>query len=246
MISKEYENNTMLLTIDRAAQRNALSIEMYDALRVGVQQAHDDPNCHSVIITGSGGNFTSGNDIKDFQRPRPSGDSAGLAFLRTLANVDVAVIAAVEGHAIGIGCTLLQHCDFVYADDTATFSLPFISLALCPEGGSSLILEQLAGRRKAAQWLMLGEKFDVQEALEAGFVTAVSERGRTLADARKTADTLASKPIKALRVTKNMLREPGRPALMDAFDNERDQFKERLNSDEAQAIFKGFFDRKKG
>src|SRR5690606_12173208 len=103
---------------------------------------------------GSGDHFTAGNDLKDFQRPRPAGDSAALAFLRTMANSDVAVIAAVQGYAIGIGATMLQHCDFVYADRTATFKMPFISLALCPEGGSSLLLEQIAGRRKAAQWLM--------------------------------------------------------------------------------------------
>lgn len=245
MIIKEYKNSTLVLTINRPAQRNALSIEMYDALRTGVQQAHDDPNCHSVIMTGSEGSFTAGNDLKAFQQPRPSGDSAALKFLRTLANVDVAIIAAVEGHAIGIGCTLLQHCDFVYADDTATFSLPFVSLALCPEGGSSLILERIVGRRKAAQWLMMGEKFGAQEAFEAGLVTAVSEHGQALADAHKAADTLATKPIQALRMTKSILREPGRPALMAAFDNERDCFNERLKSDEAQQIFKRFFDRNK-
>lgn len=245
MIRSEYENGGLILTIDRAPQRNALSIEMYEQLRAGLQQAHDNPECHSVIITGAGGNFTAGNDLKDFQRPRPTGDSAALAFLRTLASVDVAVIAAVEGHAVGIGTTLLQHCDFVYADDTATFSLPFISLALCPEGGSSVLLERIAGRRKAAQWLMLGERFGAQEAYEAGLLTAISERGQALADARATAASLSEKSIEALRLTKQMLREPGRAELMAAFDNERDRFNERLQSDQAQAIFKRFFERSK-
>lgn len=245
MIRCEYHHGGMILTMDRARQRNALSIEMYEQLRTGLQQAHDDPDCHSVIITGSGGNFTAGNDIKDFQRPRPVGDSAALAFLRTLASVDVAVIAAVEGHAVGIGTTLLQHCDFVYADETASFSLPFISLALCPEGGSSLLLERIAGRRKAAQWLMLGERFGAREAHEAGLLTAISEQGRALDDAKATAAALAEKPLDALRLTKRMLREPGRAELMAAFDNERDRFNERLRSDSAQAIFQRFFERSK-
>lgn len=244
MIRSENYQGGLILTIDRATQRNALSIEMYDQLRAGLQQAHDDPACHSVIITGTDGVFTAGNDLKDFQRPRPEGDSAALAFLRTLANVDVAVIAAVEGHAVGIGTTLLQHCDFVYADPSATFSLPFISLALCPEGGASLLLERIAGRRKAAQWLMLGERFGAQEAYAAGLVSAISEPGGTLTDAKATAAALAEKPIAALRMTKRMMREPGRPQLMAAFDKERDHFNERLRSEEAQAIFKRFFERR--
>ncbi len=141
MIRSARENGGLVLTIDRVPQRNALSVEMYDQLRAGLLAAHDDPACHSVIIAGAGGHFTAGNDLHDFQRTRPCGDSVALAFLRTLASVDVAVIAAVEGYAIGVGCTLLLHCDFLHADDTAVFSLPFVSLALCPEGGSSVLLE---------------------------------------------------------------------------------------------------------
>lgn len=244
MIRREFDAGTMVLTLDRPAQRNALSIEMYDDLRAGLDEANDDPRCHAVIITGSGGSFTAGNDLRDFQRPRRDGDSPALAFLRTLANVDVAVIAAVEGHAVGVGTTLLQHCDFVHADDTAVFSLPFISLALCPEGGSSLLLEQIAGRRKTAQWLMLGNQFDAQDALEGGLVTSVCPCGQALAEARRTAAVLATKPLQALRLTKRMLREPGRPALMAAMDAERERFGERLASSEAQALFKRFFERK--
>src|SRR5690606_11236016 len=119
----------------------------------------------------------------------------------------------------------------------------FISLALCPEGGSSILLERIAGRRNAAKWLMLGEKFAAQEALDAGLISALSARGSALEDARQTAAKLAAKPIDALRLTKHMLREPGRAALMQAFDNERDRFNERLKSEEAQQIFQQFFKR---
>ena len=243
MIRSDFEDGTLLLTIDRVAQRNALNNAMYDQLREGVQQANDNPACHSVIIAGAGGNFTAGNDLKEFQGERPVGDSSALALLRTLALSDVTVIAAVEGYAIGIGATMLQHCDFVYADETAIFSLPFISMALCPEGGSSLLLERIAGRRKAAKWLLLGDGFDAREALEAGLLTEISEKGRVLQDARRTAAALRGKPIQALRLTKRMLREPGRAELMATFDRERENFNERLKCDEAQEIFRRFFRR---
>ncbi|MFT0851567.1 enoyl-CoA hydratase-related protein [Achromobacter sp. F4_2707] len=245
MIRSEYHNHGLVLTIDRAEQRNALSVEMYGQLQAGLQQAHDNPDCHSVIIRGSGGVFTAGNDLKDFQQPRQGGDSAGLSFLRTLISIDVPVIAAVEGYAIGIGATLLQHCDFVYADDSAFFSLPFVSMGLCPEGGSSQILERIAGRRKASEWLLLGERFTAREAAEAGLLTALSEPGQTMADARATAAKLAEKPVQALRLTKRMLREPGRAELMAVLDSERELFRERLNSEEAQQVFRNFFERSK-
>lgn len=246
MIRSEYSGQRLLLTIDRIEQRNALSTSMYQQLQAGVQEAHDNPDCRAVIITGAGGHFTAGNDLKDFQQPRGDGDSPALAFLRTLISVDVPVIAAVQGYAIGIGTTLLQHCDFVYADESASFSLPFVSLALCPEGGSSQLLERIAGRRKATEWLLLGERFSAREAADAGLLTRLSAPGQALADAQATADTLAQKPAQALRLTKRMLREPGRAELMAVLDSERKHFQERLNSDEAQAVFRRFFEGKKG
>ncbi|MYN13490.1 enoyl-CoA hydratase [Pusillimonas sp. TS35] len=244
MIEARIENGGMVLTINRPAQRNALSTTMYNQLRDGLQAANDNTSCHSVIITGAGGHFTAGNDLADFQRVRTlDEDSPALSFLRTLASVDVPVIAAVEGVAVGVGVTMLQHCDFVFADSTAMFSLPFVSLGLCPEGGSSILLEQIAGRRKAAQWLMQAQRFDAREALEADLITAVSPGGKALDDAREAAASLAAKPLEAVRLTKRMLREPGRPALMQAFDTERKLFGERLASEEAQAAFKRFFER---
>ncbi|NYT77038.1 enoyl-CoA hydratase/isomerase family protein [Alcaligenaceae bacterium] len=243
MIDTKYENGAMVLTINRPKQRNALSTDMYLQLSEGLQAAHDNPECCSVIITGAGDHFTAGNDLADFQRQRVPGDSPALTFLRTLASVDVPVIAAVQGYAVGVGVTMLQHCDFVYADSTAVFSLPFVTLGLCPEGGSSILLERLVGPRKAAQWLLQAKRFDAAEALDAGLLTAISENGQTLADAQQAAAVLGKQPVAALRLSKNMLREPGRLALMQAFDIERDRFQERLKSDEAQAAFKRFFER---
>lgn len=243
MIETQYENGGMILTINRPRQRNALSADMYLQLSESLKAAHNDAACHSVILTGAGGHFTAGNDLADFQRQRQPGDSPALTFLRTLASVDVPVLAAVQGYAVGVGVTMLQHCDFVYADDSAVFSLPFVSLGLCPEGGSSILLERIAGRRKAAQWLLQAKRFDAHEALDAGLLTALSENDQALADAQEAAAALARQPVAALRLSKRMLREPGRPALMQAFDTERDLFHERLGSEEAQAAFKRFFER---
>lgn len=233
------------LTINRPERRNALTNAMYKELDMALQAAQADTECRSVLITGAGGTFTSGNDLAEFQSTRGMADSPALAFLRTLANIDVPVIAAVEGQAIGVGVTLLQHCDFVYAGDSATFRMPFVSLGLCPEGGSSLLMAQLVGSRRAAQWLLLGTPFSAAQAHDSGFITAVSPAGRALDDARSTASALAGQPAQALRVSKQLLHAGGRHALNTAFDMERDKFSERLQSTEAQSAFTAFFERKK-
>ncbi|PLC50487.1 enoyl-CoA hydratase [Pollutimonas subterranea] len=244
MIVSRLEGSCMTLTINRPERRNALTGSMYQALDQGLQAAQADPACHAVILTGAGDCFTAGNDLSEFQATRSLTDSPALAFLRTLANVDVPVIAAVEGHAVGVGVTLLQHCDFVYAGETAQFSMPFVSLGLCPEGGSSTLLAQLVGARRASDWLLLGRQFDAAEAYESGFITAVSPPGHALNEAQAAADVLGRQPAEALRISKRMLREPGRAELMRTFDKERDLFTERLKSEEAQAAFRLFFDRK--
>ncbi len=245
MIVSSVEGSCTILAIDRPAQRNALTGAMYQALDQGLRQAQADPGCHAVILTGGSDCFTAGNDLGEFQgADRGISDSPALAFLRTLAAIDVPVIAAVEGNAVGIGVTLLQHCDFVYAGDTAKFVMPFVSLGLCPEGGSSTLMAQLVGARRAAEWLLLGKPFGAAEALESGFITAIAPAGLALTQARTVAAALDKQPGQALRISKRMLREPGRAALMHTFDTERDLFAQRLKSEEAQAAFRRFFDKK--
>ncbi len=245
MIVSSLDGRCLTLTIDRPERRNALTGAMYQALDQGLQKAQADPGCRAVILTGAGDCFTAGNDLSEFQAARRGiADSPALAFLRTLANIDVPVIAAVEGHAIGVGATLLQHCDFVYAGETALFSMPFVSLGLCPEGGSSTLLGQLVGARRAAEWLLLGQPFSAAQAWDSGFITGVAPAGQALSLARATAAALDKQPAQALRISKRMLREPGRADLMRSFDKERDLFSERLQSDEAQAAFRRFFERK--
>ncbi|OZI47434.1 enoyl-CoA hydratase [Bordetella genomosp. 5] len=236
----------LTLTINRPEARNALDRAAYDALTQGLTDAAADPGVAAVILTGAGGHFTAGNDLRDFQADRPEGDSPALRFLRALIDLDTPVIAAVEGNAVGVGVTLLQHCDFVYVAEGAVLRLPFAALGLCPEGGSSLLLPQIAGVRQATEWLLLGEKFGAQAAHEHGLANAVVPAGGALARARETAQLLAAQPHEALRVSKALLKRALRPQLHATLDEEAKQFRARLRSDEAQAAFARFFAARKG
>ena len=232
------------LTINRPQRRNALDVATYHALAAQLRQAAGDPTLSAVILSGAGEHFTAGNDLHDFQADRPEGDSAGMIFLRALIATDVPVIAAVEGYAIGIGVTLLQHCDFVYAAHNATLRIPFVALGLCPEGASSLLLPRLAGARRAAQWLLQGQAFGAEDARQAGLITAVTEPGQALAAARATAADLAAQPRQALRLTKSMLKRADRAAIDETLEFEATQFRARLQSEEAQAAFARFLNKR--
>ncbi|WP_342067215.1 enoyl-CoA hydratase-related protein [Achromobacter kerstersii] len=230
----------LTLTIDRQDRRNALDTATYAALTEQIVQASADQSVSAVILTGAGEHFTAGNDLRDFQAERGAGDSAGLTFLRALTTAEVPVVAAVEGYAIGIGVTLLQHCDFVHIGDGATLRMPFVALGLCPEGASSLLMPRLVGRR-AAEWLLQGKAFTAQDAHEAGLATSVTEKGQALAAAQATAADLARQPPAALRLTKAMMKRADRQAIQEALDYEAQQFRARLQTDEAQAAFAKFF-----
>ncbi len=230
----------LTLTIDRQDRRNALDTATYAALTEQISLASADVAVSAVILTGAGEHFTAGNDLRDFQAERGTGDSAGLTFLRALTTADVPVIAAVEGYAIGIGVTLLQHCDFVHIGEGATLRMPFVALGLCPEGASSLLMPRLAGRR-AAQWLLQGNAFSAQEAVEAGLATSVAPKGQALAAAQATAADLARQPPAALRLTKAMMKRADRQAIQETLDYEAQQFRARLQTEEAQAAFAKFF-----
>ena len=235
------EGSVVTLTINRPDRRNALDAATYGALSERIAQASADASVSAVILTGAGEHFTAGNDLRDFQSGRGPGDSAGLAFLRVLSTCEAPVIAAVEGYAIGIGVTLLQHCDFVHIGDAATLRMPFVALGLCPEGASSLLMPRLAGARRAARWLMQGKAFTAAEALQAGLATAVEPAGQARAAARQTAADLAAQPIAALRLTKAMLKRADRQAIQETLDYEAGQFRARLQTEEAQAAFARFF-----
>lgn len=238
-----HADGILTLTLNRPQRRNALDAATYLALAQALRAAQHDAQTAAIILTGTGEHFTAGNDLREFQAERPAGDSPGLTFLRALIDCDVPVLAAVEGHAVGVGATLLLHCDFVYAGQDARLRLPFLALGLCPEGGSSQVLAHIAGARRAAEWLMLGDTITAEAACEAGLVSQVTACGQALATAQATAQRLAAQPRQALRTTKALMRGPGRAELHATLDREAEQFRQRLASAEAQAAFARFFQR---
>jgi enoyl-CoA hydratase/carnithine racemase len=242
MIRIERQGAVLEILIDRPERRNALTDAMYRDIERALREADADPACAAVILHGAGGHFTAGNDLAEFQMPQDSRDVGSIAFLHALASVNVPVIAAVRGQAVGVGVTLLLHCDFVYAAADAVFRLPFVSLGLCPEGASSLLLPRIAGDRRAARWLLGAEPFGAEEALAGQLLTAVADDPFT--SARACARSLAAQPAPAVRASKRLLREPGRAEVHQVLDAEAAVFFERLKSPEAQAAFQQFFYRK--
>lgn len=230
-----------VLTVARARpeKRNALTQAMYAGLADAFERAASDPAIRCLLITGTEDVFCAGNDIADFRsRPAEDGTRPSRRFYTGLATSEKPVVAAVQGLAIGIGCTMLLHADIVYAAPEARFRLPFVDLGVVPELGSSLLVPRLVGRHRAAELMLLGEFFGAEAAREMGFVNRVLDRAELLPNATATAQALARKPQEALRATRRLLR--GDPsALMARIEEERDIFAERLASAETQAIMAG-------
>jgi enoyl-CoA hydratase/carnithine racemase len=244
-VNRSLEGGVLTLTLNRPEARNALDADTYRALTAAVTAADLDAAVGAVIVAGAGGHFTAGNDLKDFQRALPpSGDAPGIAFLRALAGFSKPLLAAVEGVAVGIGSTMLLHCDFAWAGEGARFRMPFVPLGLVPEGASTLLLPRVAGARRAAELLLLGRELAAAEALEAGLITGVVAQGGALARAREVAAQLQALPPEAVRATKALLRRADRSAVGEAIDAEMDEFRRRLPSPEAQAAFAAFFQKR--
>ncbi len=233
-------NKVLTITINRPERRNALDTATYDALTQAFESTTGRNDLHAIILQGTQQYFTAGNDLRDFQS-KPKGESAGLRFLRSLVNTDIPVIAAVEGAAIGIGVTMLMHCDFIIAASDTTFRIPFVPLGLCPEGASSVLLAQYVGIRKANEWLYLGQPFTAQEALESKFINELVAPGETLDKASKIANTMAAQSLLSLKTTKSLLKRTLTPLINESLDCEREAFVKCLISDEAQAAFQQFF-----
>ncbi|MBN9150657.1 MAG: enoyl-CoA hydratase/isomerase family protein [Cryobacterium sp.] len=229
----EPQPGVRLLTIDRPGTKNALDIEAYSALTSGLRDADSDGSVHAIIVTGAGGTFSSGNDLEDFRRysdPTPARD-----FLRTLVLIGTPLIAAVEGAAVGIGATMLLHCDLVVAARSATFRMPFVPLGLTPEGGSTHLLPKAAGAKLAAELLLFGDAFAADVAERAGMVNRVVPDGEALPSALRLAERLCGLPSEALREAHKLLHRD-RDQLLAVIDDEIAVFRERLESPEAQAI----------
>jgi enoyl-CoA hydratase/carnithine racemase len=240
------EAGVLTLTFNRPQKKNAFTSEMYDAAARALLDADANDAVRVVVLTGAGGAFTAGNDLKDFLEKPPTGeDSPVFRFLRALAHHSRPVVAGVDGVAVGIGTTLLLHCDYVVASERALFSMPFVNLGLSPEGASSVLLPRVAGMALASELLMFGEPFDAPTALRAGLINQVVLEATLAEVVQKRAAALAAKPVESLRLTKRLLREPVRAAVDDALSREGAHFVQRLGSAEAREAFNAFLAKKK-
>ena len=196
------------ITFNRLDKKNALTEAMYSALAEAMQQAASDDAVRVLVIQGDASVFTAGNDIKDFlEHPPTSTDAPVFRFLRQLVSFPKPLIAAVAGPAVGVGTTMLFHCDLVYAGDNAAFAMPFVNLGLCPEAGSSLLAPQLVGHQRAAELLLLGEPFLAETARDIGLVNRITAPTEVNALALAQAQRLASKPMSSLLETKRLLKQ---------------------------------------
>jgi enoyl-CoA hydratase/carnithine racemase len=240
-INVQREAATLHVQIDRPAKRNALTAAMYGAMAAALDEAERDDSIRAVLFSGAGPDFCAGNDLSDFvSRPPDEPDPPVFRFIEGLATATKILIAAVQGRAIGIGTTMLLHCDFVFAEAGAAFQTPFVDLALVPEAGSSLLLPALIGQRRAAEFLILGDRVGAEQAASLGLVNKLVPAGEALEAARALAARLAEKPASALRATKILMKSPNTD-LLARIGEENRAFAAQLQTPELRAMVAKFF-----
>lgn len=243
ILSERAAEGVVLITMNRPQRRNALDRASYAGLIAALAAAEADEAVRAVVLTGAANCFTAGNDIADFAAGGGDGARIAMDFLGAISTATKPIIAAVEGFAVGIGTTVLLHCDLAYAGEGATFRLPFVTLGLSPEGASSHLLPLVAGSKRAAELLMLGEAFGADRAAEVGLVNAVVPAGTALDLALARAKALAALPPQSVALTKALLKRGSAAAVADTLQVEARHFGERLRSPEAQAAFAAFLKR---
>jgi enoyl-CoA hydratase/carnithine racemase len=240
-ISVERRDATLHVRLTRAAKRNALTSAMYVGLADALAQAEQDDAIRTVILSGEGESFCAGNDLADFVGSPPSTAEAPVfRFMHALAGASKIVIAAVQGRAVGIGTTMLLHCDFVLVEPDAELRMPFVDLGLVPEAGSSLLVPELLGQLRAAELLLLGEAVPAGRAVEIGLANRIVPKGEALAEAFALAGRLAQKPPGALVATKKLMKSPVR-GLAERIEEENGVFAARLRTEEVRALISRFF-----
>jgi enoyl-CoA hydratase/carnithine racemase len=243
-IEVERHGGRLKIRMNRPERRNAITVAMYAALADALESAADDDSIRLITIEGAGEDFTAGNDLADFLAEMPPPGTTDIPvwrLLRALAKNQVPILAAVHGNAVGIGTTMLFHCDLVIAEEGSRFVMPFVDLGLVPEAASSLILPRLAGRRRAARYLLLGESFGAEEAMAFGLVSHVVAKGELDSAVVSTAAALLAKPAAALRLTQRLLRRGNTEEIRERMALENSHFAERLTSDEVRQAITGFF-----
>jgi enoyl-CoA hydratase/carnithine racemase len=232
--------------IDRPEKKNALTVAMYTGLVDAFQRAEADKTVRVLLVHGTAECFTAGNDLQDFMNSPPTDDSSPtVQFLKALHAARKPLMAAVAGPAVGIGTTLLLHCDLVYADPNTRFQLPFVNLGLCPEAGSSVLLPRLVGHARAAELLLFGETFSAATALELGLINEITPAGAAITTAGAKAKLLAQRPAASLLLTKELLKQAHSRLVAETIDEELAHFGARLQSPEAAEAFRAFFERRK-
>ena len=233
------------LTLARPERRNAITVAMYAALADAIEGAAGDPTVRLITLKGQGEDFTAGNDLADFLNamPAPGSDTdiPVWRLLRALAKNEVPLVAAVHGNAVGIGTTMLFHCDLVVVEQGSRFIMPFVDLGLVPEAASSLLMPSLSGRRAAARHILLGEPFGADQALSIGLASHVVEKGALAAALDKIVAALLAKPAEAMRLTQSLLRRSDRAEVLERMELENGHFGERLTSDEVKQAISAFF-----
>ncbi|MDQ3247216.1 MAG: enoyl-CoA hydratase-related protein [Pseudomonadota bacterium] len=247
-VKVELDAGHLAITLARPERRNAITVAMYLALADAVESAAVDAGIRVISLRGEGEDFTGGNDLADFMQaiPRDGEDIPVWRLLRALARNTTPIVAAVQGNAVGIGTTMLLHCDLVVAADDARFSMPFVDLGLVPEAASSLLLPRLAGRRRAARYLLLAEPFGAEEAREFGLASHIVPKAELEAVLGDTVARLLAKPAEALRLTQQLLRLGSADETAERMELENGHFSERLTSSEVREAITAFFDRKRG
>lgn len=246
LVENEVDAGILKLTLNRPEKKNALTQEMYHCLAESVRTADRDDSVRVVLIQGSGGCFCSGNDIEEFQAGRdPEAKSPGMIFLGAINGLEKPLIAAVGGAAVGIGTTMLLHCDLVYASSNATFQLPFANLGLCPEGGSSFLLPRVIGHLRASEMLLAGEPIDAWTAREFGLVNRVYDKTEMMEAVFRQARKLAGQPPESLRLTKRLLKQSYRESILEIIRVEGRYFAERLESVEFKQAAAAFLSRRR-
>lgn len=244
-ILTERSGAILSIQLNRPAKKNAMTSSMYITMAELLDAAAGDESIRVVLWHGAGDSFSAGNDLEDFlNNPFGPHDSPQSRLMHSLIAFEKPLVAAVKGAAIGGGTTMLGHCDFVYAGESTKFQLPFISLALNPEFGSSYWLPSRVGHLRAAELIMLGQPFDAARAAELGLVTKVVPDDQLLATASETARKLAEKPAHALQASKRLLRDAVRAQLLEAIRLENEAFAAGLASPEAKAVFAGFLSKR--
>jgi enoyl-CoA hydratase/carnithine racemase len=245
-VRTQTDGGVLAIELNRPDKKNAITAAMYGALADAIAAAEGDAGVRAMLVAGAGGAFCAGNDLEDFLRNPPRGEASEVfRFLGAISTAEKPIVAAVAGAAVGIGTTMLLHCDLVYAADNTRFSLPFVNLGLCPEAASSLLVPALAGYQRAAELLLLGEPFGVDVAREIGLVNKVVPVEQLLETARFAARKLVERPASAVRATKRLMRRSRAALVREAMREEGEVFVRMLGEPAAKEAFEAFLGKRK-